>query len=333
MIVTIVFGLILLITIGLGSKSKTKRPFMAFSLPVILWLVIGSILPFITTAIISFTDMNGVSLSNGTWRFYGIHNFINILHGKDNVLAVWRTAEFTLISVFIEMILGILLGLFFYWQGNRIRYARYIFIIPVIIPPIIAGMIWRAIFDRGFGLLNFIFKSIGFESQSWLSLKVILGAGSKVFFGISLGELLNLRSGFGAAMTAEVWQWTPFIAVITYTVLMTISRELLEWARSEGIQGIRLIRHILLPSAIPIIVVVGLLRFVDCLKTYESIWSLFENNILTANVNIRIATYALVIRNYGQGASFTILALVLVSVGGYWATKTILGKTKYVASK
>jgi len=106
----------------------------------------------------------------------------------------------------------------------------------------------------------------------------------------------------------------PFVALVVAATLRTIPKEQIEWGKTQGASYYLLVKQIYLPYVVPLLAIVGTLRLIDCLKTYESIWTLFANNAETASISIRITTLALETRNYGMGAALSVLYIIFASI-------------------
>jgi multiple sugar transport system permease protein len=169
-------------------------------------------------------------------------------------------------------------------------------------------MLWRSIFDQSFGLANLIITNMGFQKITWLSLE------SPSLFNSGITKSLNINLGFFCAIAAEVWQWTPFIAVLIGVSLKSIPTELSEWFKVKKLSLLNISRSLYIPYFKNILIVVFIIRFIDCFKTYEILWTFFGNSIDTASISIRIATYVLEVRSYSYGASLSILLFLLVFI-------------------
>ncbi|MFW9940487.1 MAG: carbohydrate ABC transporter permease [Candidatus Thorarchaeota archaeon] len=296
------------------ARTKKSRPYFQFVFPTLLVLLFLIIFPFLATLILAVFHVDGTNLILFSWSFVGLENFRSLFTTNLDFFSTWRTLEFSIVAVTIELIIGLVLGFSFARLGNRMDVLRVFFVLPVVIPPLIAGMLWRSIFDQSFGVLNRFIELLGGVKVVWLSLsspQFLETIGSSKNW---LEPLLNLRPGLGCALVTEIWQWTPFVTLIIATALRTLPKEQIEWAKSQGAYSHAMIKHIYIPYILPVVGVVGILRLIDCLKTYESIWTLFANNSQTATLTIRITTYALETRNFGLGAALSVLYIILASV-------------------
>jgi multiple sugar transport system permease protein len=311
-LVILLFFVVLLLLIP--ARTTKSKPYSEFILPTLLVLLLLIIFPFLATLILAVFHVDGTNLISFSWSFVGLGNFRSLFTTNIDFFSIWRTLEFSIVAVSIEIIIGLALGFSFARLGNKMDVLRVFFILPVVIPPLIAGMLWRSIFDQSFGLFNRFIELLGGDKVVWLSLsspQLLETIGDSKNW---LEALLNLRPGLGCALVTEIWQWTPFVALIIAAALRTLPKEQIEWAKSQGAYSRAMIQHVYMPYILPVLGIVGILRLIDCLKTYESIWTLFANNSQTATLTIRITTYALETRNFGVGAALSILYIILASV-------------------
>lgn len=297
--------------------ASDTNAYNRFTLATRVVLAILVALPFLCTVVFSLFKVDSINLHTFNWGWAGTENYRAILSNPTDLFGLWRTIQFTTVAVGLETLLGVLIGAALGQVGDRMLILRSLFILPVIMPPLIAGMLWRSLLDQSFGGLNRLLGWIGVEGLPWLSLTSLKFLDSYSVVVPYLRDLANLRLGMFSALITEVWQWTPFVALIIAAGIRMIPREHTEWARTQGASGFQLFWLVQLPHLKSLIGLVVVLRFIDCLKTYESIWVFFGNNTETATSAIRIATYAVEMRDFGHGAALALvyLALAVVTAG------------------
>jgi multiple sugar transport system permease protein len=282
--------------------------YSSFVLPIVFTLIVLLIVPILFTLGLSLFTVNGINLTSLTWPFAGWQNFKTIVESGDELRIFLRTLIFAVSSVAIEMLLGLAGGMLLF--HSRAGYlSRSLLVLPVVIPPLVAGMLWRSMFDSSFGLFNRVLNVFGAGPIAWLA----------------LGDLAHSTSPFSggllAPIAAEVWQWTPFVVLVVSAAIAQQPPELAGWAKTQSGNRYREFILVSLPQLAPVLLLVTVLRMVDCLKAYDAIWAMYGNNIETATTSVRITTYALEVRNFGMGSAISVIFLVAVTtiaVVGAW---------------
>lgn len=187
--------------------------------------------------------------------FVGLRNFARALFEDSRLHHAFQfTTIYTIVSVSIELILGfiIALTLFFATINYKLNYAiRLLMIIPFMVAPITAGYMWRMLFHGEYGALTYIMSLLGLPKTD------IYSDPNLAFWGIVL---------------IDVWQWTPFVILVIYSGLSSLSRGPLEAAMIDGARGFSLIRYIVFPLVKPLVLIILLLRIVDSFKVFDTIY-------------------------------------------------------------
>jgi len=293
--------------------THRKKQFVRYGLvaPSVIVLILVTFFPFIYTLNISLHYVVGRNLRH-EWLWTGLQNFGLVL--KDEILwdAIIRTAEFILIGISVELILGLALALLFS-QNNRLnRTLRTLLLIPMVITPIVVGLMWKALYNFEGGMVNQVLATLGLPSQPWLTSQPIPFFANMPLIGPFLVEHLNAKYSFLSLIVIDIWQWTPFVMLVLISGLLAIPNEILESAKVDGASKWQQLIHIILPMLAPTILVAILLRTIDAMKVFDTVYALFGSAAEQRLMNVHIMNLALRIRNYGQGAAISILVLVVV---------------------
>jgi multiple sugar transport system permease protein len=229
-------------------------------------------------------------------RFVGADNFVHAF--KDGMFrdTVLRTVVFVTAAVSIEFIIGGLLAItvFFFipYGGSLVRLALTM---PMIMPPIAIGLVWRWLYDGEFGLINYAIKLIGLQPPIWLA---------------------HTTTAMAAVILVEVWQWMPFVFLCLYAGLASLPSEPIEAARVDGAGPLQLLWHVVLPMLEPLILVVLLFRIIDCLRVFDIIFVLTEGGPSNGTVVFPFFVYMQGFRYYnlGYAAALSWLLVIFVSI-------------------
>ena len=183
-------------------------------------------------------------------EFVGLKNYITLFFDPAFRESLSVTLTFAFAVVTAELAIGVGLALLLDRNIRGMSVLRTLFILPMMIAPVVVGLMWRYMYHPTVGTINKTLKSMGFESVDWLGQHALL-----------------------SVIIADIWQWTPFIFILSLAALQSLPRSALEAAKIDGATGWQQIRYIKLPLMMPVLIVTGLLRLIDALKVLELIWS------------------------------------------------------------
>src|ERR1700737_531305 len=218
-------------------------------LPGMLFLLAIAIYPTIYSLVISFfrwnlTDPEGMS-------FGGLPNYALLLSDESFWHALLVTAEFVAVAVTIELALGLAIGLLFFRRFPGGKFMRAMILLPMVVAPVVVGLLWRYMLNINFGVVNYVLSRIGIPRID--------------FLGDPSWALLTL-------ILIDVWQWTPFMFLILLAALQGIPEDILEAARVDGANPAQILVYHMLPLMRYPIAVAVVLRLIDAFRVYDIIF-------------------------------------------------------------
>ena len=219
--------------------------------------------------------------------------------------ALWVTLKFVLIAVTIETVLGLGLALLAARELPLIRFARLVLILPMIITPIVVGIVFRLIYASDTGLLTILNQKL-------------LGGGPVLILDKPLTAFLGL-------VFLDVWEWTPLMFLILLAGIQSLPVEPFEAARVDGAGTWRTFLDHTLPMLRPVLAVAIVLRTIDAFTTFDQIFVLTRGGPGTSTQLISIYGYdtAFKFSQFGYGAAMLITVAVLVLLFAALAVKLI----------
>jgi multiple sugar transport system permease protein len=275
------------------KRSVEWRP-LVLSLPAITILLIMVAYPTIFAVWTALHQYNPMLPEMD--RFVGLGNFQHAFSDPIFRDTVVRTAVFVVVAVTAEFVLGFVLALaVFYLIPYGSSLVRLALTMPMIMPPIAIGLIWRWLFDGQFGLINYGTGLLGLPPQIWLG---------------------NTTTAMGAVILVEVWQWMPFVFLCLYAGLASLPSDPIEAARVDGASPLQLLRYIVVPMMKPIILVVLLFRIIDCMRVFDIVFVLTEGGPSNGTVVYPFLVYMQGFRYYnvGYAAALSWLLVIFVSL-------------------
>lgn len=186
----------------------------------------------------------------GVGAFVGLDNYRSVLEDSSFWSSTWLTLRFTVTAVALEMGLGI--GVAFLINGLTVGKGiiRSLMILPLATSAAVTGLFWRYLYDTQFGLYNFFLSLVGLPQPNWLG-----------DFNIALWSVIIF----------DVWQWTPFVALICLAGLQSLPKEPFEAAELDGASTWRVLRVLTFPMLKPVLFLVLVLRTIDCMRLYDAV--------------------------------------------------------------
>ena len=234
------------------KKSSDELLSFLFIIPASLVLLFSYVYPMINSLIISFTNWNA-AVPGSSKVFIGLKNYTEIL--KDDIFtdSFIKTIIYVLIAVSIELIIGLLLSNIYSSNLRFIGFFRIALLVPLMMTPVVVGVLFRMMFNLEYGILNFFINFLGFESQNWL------GTSNLAFLSI---------------LMVEIWQQLPFVIFVLSAGMQNLPINVLEAAKIDGANKFQSFKYITLPLLKPVIIIVLLLRIMDTFKVFDILYTL-----------------------------------------------------------
>ena len=225
--------------------------------------------------------------------FVGLKNYITLWFDPAFRESLSVTLIFATSVVAAELVLGVGLALLLDRNIRGMSFLRTIFILPMMIAPVVVGLMWRYMYHPTVGTINRTLKSLGLEGVDWLGQNALL-----------------------SVIIADIWQWTPFIFILSLAALQSLPRSALEAARIDGATGWQQIIHIKLPLMMPVLIVTALLRLIDAFKVLEVILVMTEGGpgLSTEILALRIGRTATEFRELGTAAAMSNYLLMMLLI-------------------
>lgn len=275
------------------SRFFDRHQRWLFPAPAVIFIVLMMIFPLAYTLWNSFS---GWSLTAGRPNtFIGPQNYFDLMRDGRFWNAVWNTFYFTALAMALEMTLGIAMALLIdakEYPGKRI--VTSILLLPMMATPVAVAMVWLLMFEPTAGVINFVLGQLGLPKQLWI-------AGSTTVIP--------------SLVLVDVWEWTPLITLIVLAGLAGLPSEPFEAARVDGASYWQTLWRVTLPMLLPTISVAGLLRFIDCIKTFDIIYGMTGGGPGFSSETLNIYTYnqAFYYFNFGYASSLLVIFFTIVA--------------------
>jgi multiple sugar transport system permease protein len=225
--------------------------------------------------------------------FVGLDHYASALGNQDFRLSLWVTLRFVAAVVILEFLIGFTVALMLnaVERGKNVYYPILLF--PLLMNPVVVGLIWRMFLHPVLGIVNYLLSTIGIGAVNWL------GDPSNAFWTIVL---------------VDIWHQVSFMIVLLLAGLSALPREPYEAARMEGASTLQTFIHVTLPLMRPVIMVTLLIRLIFAVRTYDLIYIMTRGGPGQATdlVSYFIYRQAFVTLNIAQAAAMAVILLLIV---------------------
>jgi multiple sugar transport system permease protein len=261
--------------------------------PCALYLVVFSIFPLITSLVRSFQDYDP---KGDTWTWIGTRNYAELFHAGQFWTVVENTVILTAAGVAIQVCLGTALALFFNQQLRGATIVRGLLILPMLLTPIVVGLMWRALLNPEWGLLNWVAVKLGFGYIGWLS---------------------DPHVALWTLVLVDSWQWTPFVFVIVYARLQALPQDVFEAGSVDGASWFQRTTYLTLPLLAPAIVFAAVFRAIDAFRTFDLVWGLTNGGPVQATYTLSFQAFqnGFVFQRYGFASAISYVMVITAAVG------------------
>ncbi|MEM9048574.1 MAG: sugar ABC transporter permease [Pseudomonadota bacterium] len=258
--------------------------------PAVVIMVIALLYPLGYMVWGSFRDW-APNQTIGEAEFVGLKNYITLWGDPNFHESLWVTLKFAFICVSVELVIGVGLALLLDRELRGMSVLRTMFILPMMIAPVVVGLIWRYMYHPTVGIFNRTLEDLGLPKIDWLG-----------------------QNALTSVIIADIWQWTPFIFILSLAALQSLPRSALEAARIDGATAWQQVWHIKIPLMMPVLIVTALLRLIDAFKVLEVILVLTEGGpgLSTEILALRISRTATEFRELGVAAAMSNYLLILL---------------------
>jgi multiple sugar transport system permease protein len=260
-----------------------------------LVMFLFQILPIVHGIIISFTSF---TIWNPEGGFAGFRNYVRVL---ENPLfyryALPNTFIFLALAVSIEVALGLAVAVLINRRFPGQRVVKTLLILPLLVAPVVAGLMFYWMFHAEFGLVNQALAALGLPGVLWFN---------------------HPWTAFSVIILADVWTWTPWFILIIYAGLQSLPPEPFEAARIDGAGPWSTFRLITLPLLYPVLSIVVLIRSFDAFRVFDIVWTMTGGGPGNATETFGTFVYRIgyLTVNWSEGAAAAMVGAVIIMVVG-----------------
>lgn len=269
--------------------ARRRRSYLLFVAPALL--VVGAVIifPWAFTVWMSAFDWKIGSVAH----FVGFDNYAQLATNKRFLESILHTFYFTLLAVVFPLILGTAAALIFHREFPFRGLLRSIFTMPMMATPVAVALVWTMMFHPQQGVLNYLLSLVGLPPSLWVYSPTLV---------------------IPSLVLVEIWHWTPLIMLIVLGGLAALPTEPYESARLDGASEWQLFRYITLPLLAPFLIVAAVIRTIDALKAFDTIYVISQGGPGTASETINLYLYlqAFAFYNVGNASAVVVVFFVII---------------------
>ena len=274
------------------KRKSDKVSTWLFLSPALIFLAITALFPLLYSLYLSFFKYK-LNLPNQTPVFVGLENYLKMLTDSQLHTSTWNTILFAVISVALEVVLGLMLAMILCSDKMWARIVTSIFMIPMIMAPVAIGTMWRMMLDATTGVINYLLSFLGIGAIQWLSDPTM----AKV-----------------SVLLVNVWQLTPWVAIICVAGLKALPGECIQAALVDGATPRQIFWKIVLPLVKPVLVIVIMMRFTDAFKVFDTIYTMTNGGPGTATEMLPNFIYKQGLKYYDAGYTAALAVIFVLSM-------------------
>ena len=288
-----------------SAQAATNRFGIGMLTPTLIVLRVMTAYPLIFTFVYSFTDYNYLKGTENA-SFVLFDNYVSLFKNGYFQQAVWNTIKFTILAVVLEMALGLLIAVFVNSLKRGQKIMRTLLLLPYLLPAVTVALSWRMMLSANYGIINQFLKGLGLPVFNWF---------------------MDTKTAFGTILLIDVWQNVPFVFLLLYASLQSVSENQYEAARIDGAGFFQQFWYITLPNIKGSLALCALLRTIDTFRLFEKV------NVLTGGgpagttttITQFLYTYGIKSLDFGFGSAGAIVMTLLVLILSSFYIKRAMG--------
>jgi multiple sugar transport system permease protein len=277
---------------GTVSDFIDRRQAWVYPAPAVIALFLIVVIPIGYNLYLAFTKW---TIGLGDPRFIGIDNFIELFQDDRVLNGLKVMIYFSGLSLTLELVLGLLIALYFHRQFKGSELVQAIYIFPFAATPVAVALIWRIMLNPDIGVMNYLLKSIGLPGSLWVS---------------------SAETVIPALVMVDVWKWTPMITLIVLAGLKSLPNDPYEAARIDGANILQIFWYITLPLIRPVLIAALMLRSLDNLKEFDIIYTITQGGPGIASETLYLYSYKVAFGFFkaGYGSALMVVVFLIVLV-------------------
>jgi multiple sugar transport system permease protein len=264
--------------------------------PAILLFLALTVLPMVNLAVLSLHDIDW-ALGLSSWTYVGLKHYAFLAADSLFKASILNTLVFSTVAVSVQMVLGFALALLTSSIVHGRLFYRTVFLLPILVPGIIIGAIWKLMFSFDFGVLNQMAGAIGIMPRDWLG---------------------DATYSLASIIVVDIWHWTPFCFLLLLASLETLPQDVYEASDIDGATSWQSLWYITIPLMLPAIAVTFVFRLILAFKVFDEVYLLTGGGPGTSTEVVSFTIFRRFFTEdrpgYGSAMSITTFAFIALMI-------------------
>ena len=278
-----------------GWATERRHAFRLGLAPALLVLALITVAPAIYLVLTSLTPLN-LTLPDSAWDFSTpLGNYIDLFEDPRFSRSAWVQVKLSVATVIAQLLIGLGVALLLNGGGRIRQFARSGFLIPMVLPPIVVGILWRVMYAVDISPFHRLMEYIGLPVPSLIT---------------------SPDLALTAIVIAETWEWFPFTMLMVLAALQMVPNAPIEAARIDGANDWQMFRYVTFPYIQQTLVVAAIFRLIDSIKAFPLIFVLTDGGPgdVTEVTNYSAYRQAFTFSLWGYGSAIATLMVASIFV-------------------
>lgn len=265
-----------------------------------------SLIPFILAFTYSFRDISFTAAgAQGQW--IGFENYRKLMHDPAFFNSLKVTFSYMIPAILLQLTLGMIVALILSTAARKMKIVIPFLLLPTLIAPAVVGLVGSLSLNTEFGLIGIYLSRWGIIKEAMLG---------------------SFRWALPAVIFVDTWQWTPFLAVILLSGILSFPKEPFEAAQVDGASLWQTFKMVTMPLLRPYIIVGLLIRVIDAFRIFDIVWIMTRGGPGTITEVASVYAYRLNFRYWhlGYGAANVLVIFLIILVGTSLLYRVLTGQ-------
>lgn len=229
-------------------KNYQRKIAIYLTIPSIVVTIVLLAIPIAYGFFLSFTNLDLIKRTND---FIGLKNYLKAFNDTALYMSIFRNIIYVVIVVIFNFLFGFFMAFICYQKfiGNRV--LRFIIILPMLLIPTAAAVLWRFLYNYDIGLINSLLTTMNLSRIGWL---------------------ISPKFALLSVILTDIWAWTPWMFLILLAGMENLDTQVLEAANIDGASQFQVVKNIMLPIMSPVIIIAVSLKAIETFRTFDYVW-------------------------------------------------------------
>ena len=285
-------------------KNYQQKIAIYLTIPSIVVTIVLLAIPIAYGVYLSFTNLDIIRRTND---FIGLKNYIKAFTDAALYMSIFRNIIYVVIVVIFNFLIGFFMAFICYQKfiGNKV--LRFIIILPMLLIPTAAAVLWRFLYNYDIGLINSLLTTMNLSRIGWL---------------------ISPKFALLSVILTDIWAWTPWMFLILLAGMENLDKQVLEAANIDGASQFQVVKNIMLPIMSPIITIAISLKAIETFRTFDYVWVMTSGGPGGSSDITSTFIYKQAFKHlqYGYSSALSIIVMAILAILTIFIVKNLIAK-------